>query len=119
MSATDKDYDIVCEQGATLLRLFTVKNDDGSVYPLAGCTAKMQARRNHGDREVLLEASTSNGRLTIVAGPGTIRLLVADEVTATIPAISGVYDLVVTDPSGTAVRLLEGRFVVKAGVTRP
>jgi hypothetical protein len=115
----DKEYDLVCEQGATLARSFAVRNDNDTVFPLEGYEAKMQTRRKHGDREVLLEASTENGRLAILAESGEIKLLVDDETTVLLPAITGVYDIVLTDAGGVATRLLEGKFIVRAGVTKP
>jgi hypothetical protein len=116
---SDKTYDMVCKQGANLVRSMTVTRGDGTVYELTGRTARMQVRKSHSAKTVLLEASTTNNRINISGADGLILLDVPASVTATLPAITGVYDLVLYDDQNVATTFLEGRFIVEAGVTRP
>lgn len=111
-------YDILCEQGATLVRTLSVKDDTGLPVVLTGYSARMQVRRTHEAKTAVVELSSANGRITIVANSGTVGLGLTDEITSTLPVGTFVYDLVLTDSSGAAMRLIEGKFIVAAGVTR-
>jgi hypothetical protein len=82
-----------------------------------GWTARMQIRQKPQSTNALLTLSTSNGGVTL--GPdGLITLLATDEQTATLTQ-SGVYDLVLYAPDGTATRFIEGTVTLDPGVTRP
>ena len=115
----DNHYDVLCRQGETLSRILRLRMAD-KVTPidLTGYTAKLQVRRAHAHATVLLEASTTDGRIVIAGPQGNISLTVPKEVTAALPAMTLEYDLFITSAAGVATRLLDGKFVVSASVTR-
>lgn len=111
-------YNIICEQGATLDRTLTLKDSAGSLANLTGFTARMQVRTAAGSSSVTLELSNDNNRI-ILGGPlGTVKLKVSAAVTAALTPSDYVYDLEITAPNGDVTRLVEGKFKVKAEVTR-
>jgi hypothetical protein len=112
-------YDIVVDRGATLLRTFAVTDANQAPVPYAGYTGRMQVRRDHSSSTVLLDATTSNGKLTINGAAGTISLNVSDEETANLSATTAYYDLMLTSTAGQSFKLLEGQFIVRPTVTRP
>lgn len=117
----DTTYDIVCRAGETLSRLLTVTSDGGTTpMDLTGYTALMQVRKTHASSLVMLELGSESPKtgITISGVLGRLTIEVDETVTAALPAISAVYDLIITSPSGYVTRLLEGKFVVQAGVTR-
>lgn len=110
-------YDINAEQGATLRRVVTWRDQTTTPVPLTGYTAKLQVRKS-------LDAATTLLSLTHLAGlslgttTGTITILVTAAVMSQIPAGSFYYDLELTSASGEVTRLLQGRFNVSREVTR-
>lgn len=87
---------------------------------LTGYTALMQVRKTHASNPPLLELGSvaPKSGISINGALGKLTIEVDESVTATLPAISAVYDLLITSPAGHVTRLLEGKFVVQAGVTR-
>lgn len=111
-------YDFTIEQGATLPLGFSWKSDDGTAVDLTGYTARMQVRQSVGSPDVLLEATTENGLLSISAAQGKVNLLLPPSVTAAITWRRGRYDLELEAPDGTVTRLVEGSVTVSREVTR-
>ena len=110
-------YNFAAEQGATLERVITYTDPDDAIINLTGYTAVMQVRPTAASATVILELSTGDG-ITINGSVGTLTLLVsASDMTAITPG-NYVYDLEITAPSGKVTRLIEGKFAVKAEVTR-
>jgi hypothetical protein len=105
------------DQGATWLLSFEWLDDDGQPIDLTGCTARMQLRATPAT-PVLLELSTTNGRLSLAGVTGIIELLVDAPTTAGLSCESGVYDLRVTFPSGRVDVALAGRFTLALAVTK-
>ena len=68
----------------------------------------MQIRPNTDSDTVVLELSTTNGRITLGGAAGTIELSIAYTDTATLDPQRAVYDLVLTDPSGVPKTLFGG-----------
>lgn len=111
-------YNIICEQGATLDRTLTLKDSTGSLANLTGFTAKMQVRTAAAVSGVALELSSDNNRIVLGGALGTVKLKVSAAVTAALTPNDYVYDLELTAPNGDVTRLVEGKFKVKAEVTR-
>jgi hypothetical protein len=111
-------YNMVCDQGSTFSLNFTIKTD-GTPWSLVGnYTAKMQVRSFLNADTVLVELTTSNGRITFGAG-GTVNLSLTAATTTDLIAGRHTYDLELTQTStGVVTRVLEGKFVVRAEVTR-
>jgi hypothetical protein len=113
-------YDIVCRQGSTLVRTLEFYDDNDVVVDLTGYRADMHIRRNASDATAIMTLSSTGGSpaLVITANLGKIVLTLTDEQTLALPAVPAVYDLIMTDSNGAGFTVLEGRFVVQAGVTR-
>tara|TARA_B100001778_G_C18117450_1_gene419065 strand:+ start:170 stop:514 length:345 start_codon:yes stop_codon:yes gene_type:complete len=110
------DYDIICEQGATFSRTLTVKDSSGTARNLSTFTGKMQVRKRLTSSTVLIELSTSNGRMTLNSS-GEISLSITASDTAAL-SDGGVYDLEITSSGGAVERVVEGDFNLIPEVTR-
>lgn len=111
MTAT---YNLVCPQATTFTFAFRPQTD-GVNWDLTNYTATMTVRPFAGSSTTTLLATTANGK--IVADAVSAIVTVTFSATETnIAAETYAYDLVLT--SGAIVtRLLEGKFLVPAGVT--
>jgi hypothetical protein len=106
-------YNIVADQGATFNLNFTVKTDD-TPWNLSGYTFAMQVRRSTSSTTPLLNITsatmTSLGHVSVTVSASTMN---------GIPAGRWVYDIELTaGTDGEVTRILEGRFIVKAQVTK-
>jgi len=106
-----------CEQGATFSRILVLKDSAGAVIDITGATADMQVRETVNAADVLVELSTTNGRIVVDGPNGKLTLTISASDTASL-TLNGVYDLKVTFLSGTVDRILEGEFVVDPQVTQ-
>lgn len=99
---------------------FIYKDSGGNLVNLTGYNAKMQVRADYvSTSPVLLELSTTNGRITLGGALGTIKLAVSQAVTEALTAGSYVYDLELASGASTGkIRLLEGPIVFTPEVTR-
>lgn len=111
----EQNFSEPCEQGADFRREFTWKDSDGVAIDLAGCTMKMQVRKNVNST-VLIELTTENGRITVGAD-GIFNLFIAADDTELLPAGSYLYDLKMTNEEGAVTRVLQGTFVVVPQIT--
>lgn len=112
------NYNFELEQGATLIKPIVWKDSAGVAVNLNGYTARMQVRQSASSDVVLLELSTSNGGISLVAGTGTINLIFSAAVTAAIDWSRGKYDLELTSLDGTVTRLIEGQIDISKEITR-
>ena len=111
MTAT---YNLVVPQATTFEFQFVIKTDN-IPWDLTNYTATMTVRPFVGSTTTTLLATTANGKITLGGATGRITVnFTATE--TTIKAEPYVYDLVVNS-GGTITRLLEGQFLVVAGVT--
>lgn len=111
-------YDFTCNQGATFDRTVTWKDADGSPVDVSGFTARMHVRRSAQNPQTQAELASDDGSIVLGGAAGTVQLILTAAQTAALPAAPLVYDLELTAPSGTVTRLIEGRFNIKANVTR-
>lgn len=111
MTAT---YNLVAPQATTFVFQFQTKTD-GVVWNLNGYTATMTVRPFLGSTTTTLLATTANGKVVLdaVNGRATVTFSATD---TNIKAQTYVYDFVFYTGSET-IRLLEGQFIVTAGVT--
>jgi len=111
MSAT---YNLVVPQATTYPFQFQIKTDN-VVWNLTGYSATMTVRPFLGSASTTLLATTANGKIVLDAING--RVSVTFSATDTnIKANTYVYDLVL-DSGSEVTRILEGQFIVTAGVT--
>jgi predicted MFS family arabinose efflux permease len=109
--------DFTIEQGATFNLLLTWKIDTVPVN-LTGYTARLAARVDVEDTEVILSLTTSNGGITLGGSAGTISLDQTAAQTTLLPAGTYVYDLELVAPNTTVTRLVQGELLISAEVTR-
>lgn len=116
-------YDLCVAQGATLTKVLTwttlpVPGGPAGAAPtpvdLTGWTATMQIRAFALSPTVLYDASPD---ITLGGAAGTITLAIPAATTEGFTWWSGVYDLLLTDPSGGVTRFLSGAVTVSPGVT--
>jgi hypothetical protein len=114
---TPGKYNIVCPQGTTYNQQFTY-SIDGVAVNLTSYTARMQVREKYTSKTSILDLSTENGGIDIIAEDGAINVLISETVSALIPAKEYVYDLELISPSDFVYRLIEGKFIVTPEVTK-
>lgn len=106
---------LTVEQGTTFTKRLTWRDKNKRPVSLVGYAARMQIRPSVQSTEVILELSSSNGRITLGAA-GTITLELSPAETSALKA--GVYDLELTSVTGQVIRLIEGKVNVSPEVTR-
>ena len=111
-------YDLEIDQGATFQRRITWKDGNDNPVNLEGYTARMQIRKTIRSSEVIVEATTENGFITLGGAAGTIEISIPADVTKTFDFKRGVYDLELESAGGFVTRLLQGCVYVSAEVTR-
>ena len=116
-------YDLCINQGATFEKVFTwttyttgptTAGTAPQPVNLTGWTAAMQIRAFPLSPTVLYDASSD---ITLGGSAGTISLTIPAATTEGFTWWSGVYDLLLTDPSGNVTRLLSGSVTISPGVT--
>ena len=115
MAAGTLDFTI--EQGATFNLLLTWKINN-TLVNLTGYTARLQARVDVEDSELILSLTTSNGGITLGGAAGTISLDQTATQTTLLPAGTYVYDLELIASNSTVTRLVQGELLVSPEVTR-
>ena len=105
------------EQGATFNLLLTWEID-GTPVNITNWTARLAARVDVEDSEVILSLTTTNGGITLGGEAGTISLNQTATQTALLPAGTYVYDLELISAVGAVTRLVQGELNVSPEVTR-
>lgn len=109
-------YNFTIEQGATFNRRIVWADQNGSPIQLSGYSAKMQIK-NSKTKELLLELSTSNGKITLGEETGEIFLYISALETEVINWATGIYDLELTSGGGQVTKLIRGVVQVSREVT--
>ena len=119
MAATPQ-IDLVCPQGATWNDGLIWEVSEKVPQDLTDYTAAMQVRPTAESTEVIISATTANGKLVISAAEGLVTFNIdATETAALSPAqFPAVYDLELTSPTGTVTRLARGAVTLELEVTR-
>ena len=107
-------YNLVVPQ-TTTFNFSSVIQTNGTPWNLTGYTAIMTVRPFLGSTTVTLLATTGNGKITLGGSTGSITVNLS-ALDTTLKAESYVYDLVL-DSGSEITRILEGQFIVTAGVT--
>jgi hypothetical protein len=117
--ATTNVYDILVDQGATLLRSIGLKSSAKAVVTLTGYTAIMQIRETIASTTTILLLTSSNGGLEINASAGTVLIVITPAQTAALTPGKYVYDLELTETStGIVTKIIQGNLTVRAEVTK-
>ena len=109
-------YNISVYQGTTFT-LAPIWLIDGAVVNVTGYTAKMQVREAADSSTVIIELSTTNGRIVVSGAAGQFTLTLTDSETTALTAGNYVYDMNITSSGGVVTKLLQGSFVVLDSVT--
>ena len=104
---------IFIDQGATFTTTVTVTDSSGSAVNLSGYSVAAQIRKTFlSASATAFTASISN------ASSGEITISLSPTQTAALEAGRFVYDVLITDSSGTKTRVVEGQVTVNPSVTR-
>lgn len=119
---TPQKLNLIIYQGATFRQSFRWTTQTGSTttaVDLTNCIVRMQVRKTIKETVKLVDASTTNGKITLIdADDGQFEIELTDEETALLDFNTGVYDLEIEFPSGDVVRLLYGNVALSKEVTR-
>jgi hypothetical protein len=112
--ASPATYNMVVPQ-ATTFQFASKIQTDGIPWDLTNYTAIMTVRPFLGSTTTTLLATTANSKITLGGATGTITVNLS-ALDTTLKAEPYVYDLVL-DSGSIITRILEGQFIVTAGVT--
>lgn len=112
------NFKITLEQGVDYNKSLVVKDALGSPLNLTGYSCRMQVRKYHFSDTVILEASSSNGKISIDPLVGVILINLSSADTESFNTLSAVYDMEIIAPSGKVTRILQGEVSCSPGVTR-
>lgn len=113
-----KQYDILIEQGASFTMTVNALKVDGTIRDLTGYTGRMQVRETVSATDILVEASTINGLMTIDGPTGAVTVVIPGATTENYDWSNGVWDLEVENGIGTILRLIQGNAALSRQVTR-
>ena len=105
---------IFIDQGANFETTVTINDGNGSALDLTGYTALAQIRKTY-------QSVTSTSFTTGIESPttlGQITISLTSTQTASLEFGRYVYDLIITDPSGTTTRVVEGIATINPSVSR-
>lgn len=85
---------------------------------LVGAKSLMQVRATERDDNVLFEASSWNGKISLGNETGLVSLFLTTKDTSEMQFGEGFYDWLVTLSNGRTHRVLEGKFYVLNGITK-
>lgn len=108
-------------QGETKTYLVTHKSESGVVRDYSGCTFAANGKQAHSDTTTTWSLTTANGGIEYVTIDGVkkIKLKFTDELSATIPATTGVWDLFAFTPTGESIAILYGPYISQRRVPSP
>jgi len=101
------------DQGADYSTTISLTDSNGDVLSLTGYTAAGQLRKTFGSSTVAATFTT-----VLSAASGQVTLTLSDVTTASMEAGRYVYDVLITDGSGTKTRILEGQATLTPSVSR-
>lgn len=106
---------LVCPQGTTFKKTFTMFNPDGTDMDLTGYSSVMEARKSHGSKTALFTISTDD---SISITNNEITVDIHHLQTAQFPKGDYVWDIEITSAMDERSRILEGVFIVTPEVTK-
>jgi hypothetical protein len=117
-------HDLIVDQGSTVHQVFTIKTSARRAIPIVNYEARMQVREydvasRDPSLSVIASYSTVDDTYLSVDGQtGSVSLLIPPSVTELYSPGSYVYDLEIESPEGETTRIIQGRFIVRAEVTK-
>jgi hypothetical protein len=117
--ATANYYDIIVDQGATLLRSIALKNSAKKPVAINGYIGRMQIREKTSSTTVVLLLTTENGGIEINGTTGSLLVIASPTQTSNLALGKYVYDLEIEEVStGIVTKVIQGNLVVRPEVTR-
>jgi hypothetical protein len=110
------EYSFTIECGTDWSLVLTHKDSSGSAIDNTGYSANMDIRSAAGG-SLIENLSSTGGEITLGGTNGRITLALTDTATGAITAGRYVYDLELTNDSGSIERLIEGNVTFKAQIT--
>lgn len=107
------------QQGATFRRILRPVDGSDNPIQLDGWEVRAQVRRDFGEEAELLVDSTEDNHITVEpysTGNQIVWEIPGSEMES-VPGGRWRYDLEIEDPAGYVERLMEGKFIVRPGVT--
>jgi hypothetical protein len=111
-------YDILCDQGATFRLSMVWKDATLTPIDLTGYAAALQVRTEAAEPGIIIELTTVGGGVGLGGSAGTISIFIDAGTSAGLDPANALYDLLMTAPSGDKTRLLQGKFTIRAAITR-
>ena len=105
---------MVCEQATTFTVNFTIQTGN-TLFNLTGYSATMTIRPFVGSNTTTLVLTNGSG-ITLGGAAGTVAITISAATTADFEPSRYAYDFML-DSGSVVTRLLEGKFIVTAGVT--
>ena len=119
MAGLAAKYNIFINKHASYELFITWRVENpGNPIDVAGYKAILQVRLSFDSPNVLLEASTTDGRIILGSTNGRIQILLSPELTSSLQWDKGIYDLLMQSPSGRVRRIMEGEITVRSGSSR-
>jgi hypothetical protein len=114
------ELNITIDQGETWTKSITWQDSLGVAYDLSNYEARMMIRKHYADNDkgLPIVSLTDADGITLGATTNNIIITIEDTVTETIPAAIYYYDLELISASQEVTKLLRGKVVVLAEVTR-
>lgn len=114
------ELNITVDQGATWTKSISWRDSNDQQYSLSNWTARMMVRRTYADndKKAPLVSLTDDSGITLSDSTYNIVITLTDEQTEDIPAGTYYYDLELISTSQDVTKLLRGKFIVLAEVTR-
>ncbi len=111
-------YDLLINQGADFVQIFTYKASNGTPINLSGYTARMMIKNSPEDDTALVTLTTENGRIALGGALGTITLSLTNAVTAALDFTNALYDLEIVSGGGFVTRLVTGAVTLSPEITK-
>jgi hypothetical protein len=112
-------YDIIVDQGATLLRSIALKSSAKRPVTFIGYIGRMQIRDKTQLSSVVLLLTTENGGLEINGTAGTVLIIASPTQTSNLIPGKYLYDLEIEEIStGKVTKIIQGNLIVRPEVTR-
>ena len=110
--------DLIIDKGSTYKKTFTYQTANRTPIDLTGYTARMQARKSYNSTNAIIDLTTENGGISIIALEGKISLYISSIETSAIGEASGVYDLELIAPNGDISKFIRGTVRFPEEVTK-
>lgn len=113
-------YTMKIEQGVSFLRVLVCRDANRGLTDLSSSTVTMAMRETVSSPNIIATSVGEDANINIVVGgvDGRISISMTVETTAAFSFDSAVYDIDLTDESGTVTRLFEGNVILLPKVPR-